>query len=373
MGLLLLAPKTVFASEYNYKEMIQETADSLQALSAAGENALLKDASNILPGESTSDWIAMVLAFSGETDAYAFYLGQLESYVSEQYDQKGYLEEIKATEYHRIILTMLALGGNPEEIKTEKGTISLVADGTYNFHGESLDQQGSNGLLYGLLALDSMNYEVPEEARFTREDMIAELLTYQSPNGGFALSGDGSGDLDITAMALQALAPYTDQEAVNGAVLKALSWISEQMTEQGTFSAYDSESAKSVAQVILALCALDLDPETDERFVKNEVSLPDSLNRFRMEDGMYMHTRSDNEADPIATWQALLALEAMEKRSAGEGWILDFTDYEAPQQISDLSAGSMIAIAGCVIFVGLVIALMLKKRNTPPKQEGRDR
>ena len=70
MGLLLLAPKTVFASEYNYKEMIQETADSLQALSAAGENALLKDASNILPGESTSDWIAMVLAFSGETDAY---------------------------------------------------------------------------------------------------------------------------------------------------------------------------------------------------------------------------------------------------------------------------------------------------------------
>lgn len=373
LSLLLLTPKTAFASEYNYEEMIHETADSIQALSEAGADSLLKDETNILAGESTSDWIAMVLAFAGEKDAYAYYLDQLNQYVARQYGQKGCLEDFKATEYHRIILTMLAMGGNPEAIETGDGTINLVADGTYNFHGEALSQQGSNGLIYALLALDSMDYEVPENAKFTRDDMIEELLNCQSADGGFALAGNSGGDLDITAMALQALAPYTDLEEVNTAVSQALEWISAQMTEKGTFSVYESESVESIAQVILALCALDIDPETDERFVKDGVSLLDGLNRFRMENGMYMHTESDGESDPIATYQALLALEAVEKRNAKEGWILDFNGYQAPERTSDFSMGSMIAAAGVLILAALAVILAVKKRKMPTKQEGRNR
>ncbi len=75
----------------------------------------------------------------------------------------------------------------------------------------SLGKQGINGWIWGLIALDSMRYEIPSDAFYTRDDIIKEILSRQLPSGGFTLSGTQP-DPDITAMALQALAPYCESE-----------------------------------------------------------------------------------------------------------------------------------------------------------------
>lgn len=48
------------------------------------------------------------------------------------------------------------------------------------------------------------------DARYSRQDMLDAIVSAQLPDGGFSLGG-GAMDVDITAMALQALAPYQQQ------------------------------------------------------------------------------------------------------------------------------------------------------------------
>ena len=51
--------------------------------------------------------------------------------------------------------------------------INLIADGVYNRRDEKgegvLPNQGVNALIYGLLALDTMRYDVPADALYDRD------------------------------------------------------------------------------------------------------------------------------------------------------------------------------------------------------------
>ncbi len=274
-------------------------------------------------GSQTADWTAMVLTFAGEKDEKK-YLTELETYIAKQYKKQGCLSKVKATEYHRSALTILTLGGDPADVSAKGEDVNLIADGTWNFPGGSPGLQGSNGLIYALLMLDSKDYET--EQPDLREQYISELLTYQKDSGAFCIDNSLSGDIDITAMALQALAPYQEQENAGTAVRKALDWLKSQMTARGTFQSSDGESAESSAQVILALCALGKDPDKDEQFIKNDQTLLDGLEEFRMKDGMYMHETSDDKENIMATYQSLLALEAVQTLKTEHRWIFDFTD-----------------------------------------------
>lgn len=303
--------------------MIDQTAESLQE--SGGSSKILDDEGVLPAGNSSSDWIAMTLSFSERKDAYESYLNRLEQYVAEQYEKEGGLHKVKATEYHRIALTMLALGGDPQKVQGNGKTIDLIADGTYQFSGETPGLQGSNGLIYALLTLDSKNYEVPENADCSREMILKELLTYQKSDGGFCLDQSLESDVDITAMALQALAPYREQSDAAEAIEKGLHWLSEQMTESSAFTCYGEENTESCAQVILAMCALGMDPLECEEFRKEQTVL-DAMNSFRRTDGMYCHIKSQENADIMATYQALLALEAVETLRSEGRWIFDFSE-----------------------------------------------
>lgn len=310
------------------EEKIEQTAKSMQKMGPGKE--LLGDESLILVGDAASDWIAMTLAFSDQPDAYDTYLKDLEAYVVEQYETNGYIHQVKATEYHRIALTMLALGGDPAAVLSDDKTINLVADGTYDFTGGSPGLQGSNGLIYSLMVLDAMDYQVPEDEQYGRKELIAELLTYQQPDGGFVLDMSVGSDIDITAMAIQALASYQDQEEVKTAIDQALAWLSDQMSADGSFSNYGEACAESCAQVILALCAVGEDPEMCEQFQK-EGNVMDAMDGFRMKDGMYQHVKDEEDVNIMATYQALLALEAVDALRSQDRWIFDFQSYTAPQ------------------------------------------
>ena len=291
---------------------------------------LLADRNTLPAGSSGSDWLAMAFALGGVPERYQTYRQALEDYVTDCYAKEGSLSTTKATEYHRIALTVLALGGAPTAFgkKPDGSSVNLIAEGTYAFAG-TLGAQGLNGWIFALIALDAGNDPVPEGAAVTRDTIRAAILAAQEPDGGFGLT-TGASDVDITAMALQALAPYEADCA--DAVGRALTYLSGQQTEDGGFVSYGDENPESCAQVLIALTALGIDPDRDDRFVKNGKTAENAMDRYLRPDGTYRHSLTETKANMIATAQALLAKAALAKSRSGGGRLYDMTGVTAPAE-----------------------------------------
>ena len=366
---------TAFGETRAYSDMAASIAAAEKAQMGVAQDAPLLTEEKLPAGSSVSDWTALAMARAGIADDYAGYLVRLQAYVERQYAENGGLHEVKATEYHRIALTAAALGGDPAAFGTKPdGTaIDLVAEGTYNWQGEEdLGGQGLNGWIFALLTIDAVGAEVPADARYSRQDMLDAIVSAQLPDGGFSLGG-GTMDMDITAMALQALAPYREQyQEVIDAALNALS---AAQTVTGGFESWGAQSSESCAQVILALTALNIDPTADERFQKNQRNVVEALMDFRLSDGGFAHEK-DGPLDAMACEQAMQALTAMELRQQGEGRFFDLTaahpvqlettpdtDTETPAE----SGGSFPVLPVVLIVIAVVIAmalvLVLKKKR----------
>lgn len=366
---------TAFGDSLSYGDMAASIISAEKAQLGIADGAALLTEENFPAGSSVSDWTALAMARAGIADDYAGYLVRLQAYVERQYAENGGLHAVKATEYHRIALTAAALGGDPAAFgaKPDGTAIDLVAEGTYNWQGEEdLGGQGLNGWIFALLTMDAVGAEVPADARYSRQDMLDAIVSAQLPDGGFSLGG-GAMDVDITAMALQALAPYREQyQEVIDAALNALS---AAQTVTGGFESWGAQSSESCAQVILALTALNIDPTADERFQKNQRNVVEALMDFRLSDGGFAHEK-DGPLDAMACEQAMQALTAMELRQQGEGRFFDLTaahpvqlettpdtDTETPAE----SGGSFPVLPVVLIVIAVVIAmalvLVLKKKR----------
>ena len=131
-----------------------------------------------------------------------------------------------------------------------------------------------------------------------------ELCSRELKTGGFALGGEQA-DPDMTAMAVCALS-LAGKETDS-----LLTVLSELQNESGGYTSLGYENAESAAQVVTALCTVGIDPENDERFIKNGVSVLDSLMSFSLGAG-FRHIKGTGENDR-ATVQAALALLALKK------------------------------------------------------------
>ena len=197
---------------------------------------------------------------------------------------------------------------------------------------EFVNQQGINGAVYALIALNSHRYPIPQidsENQTTTEKLIETLLSAQEKDGGWTIdtwSGvDDGSDADMTAMVLQALAPYyRKDEAVTAAVDKALAFLSENQNEKGQFRSYGSYDCESSAQVLIALCALNIDAETDERFIKSGSTAYDGLISFCLDDRTFSHY-ADGESNAFSTTQAYTAVAALYRYRSSKTALLDLS------------------------------------------------
>lgn len=317
------------------------------------EDFLLCEKFTALAGTSSGDWYPIGLSGLEKDDNYIGYLASLKDNIERRYAEDGGLDRVKATEWHRTALSMLAAGGDPTTLcKDENGnTINLIADGVYNRGNiSSLGAQGISGWIWGLIALDSRFYEVPEDAYYSREDIIKEILSRQLDDGGFALSGSVS-DPDITAMAIQALAPhYNDEKSytytlpgtkgdktatVRTVIDEALNRLSSLQLDTGDYRSWGLRNSGSVCQVIVALCSLGINPVEDIRFIKNGNTLWDGLMIYHMPDGGFVNSFAYDEENPssepdksnsMAGEQALYAIAAMLRLKNGKRALYDFCD-----------------------------------------------
>ena len=271
-------------------------------------------------GSVSGEWAALGLARWGGEVPQEWFEGYYEAVENHVAACEGVLDNRKYTEYARVILALTAIGKDP----TDVGGYDLVLP-LADF--EQTVFQGINGPIFALLALDSRNYEIPENVagttQATRELYIAYILDRELPGGGWSLAG-GEAEIDITAMALQALAKYRDRQDVADAVDRGLVVLSEQQNENGGYTAYDADSSETVSQVIVALTELGISVE-DPRFVKNGNTLKDRLLDFLAEDNGFRHV-PEGETDLIATEQAFYALVAIRRAEQGKTSLYDMAD-----------------------------------------------
>lgn len=265
------------------------------------------------------EWTLLSVLRSGEEvpDSYQeIYLTNLKKRLKET---DGVLSEEKYTEYARAALAAAALGEDAGNIDGYDLLTPLT-------DLEQVTQQGINGAAFALLALDTAKNQnrVLETAKAELRDW---LLEQELPAGGFALEREenAQADIDVTAMAVQALAPYQEEEQTADVIERAVIVLAEAQKADGTYESWGETSCETVAQVWIALSALEIDGQEDSRFVKADKGLFDILMTFSDGKGGFSHLR-DGENDAMATDQALCALDAYQRYRSGDRAFYDMSD-----------------------------------------------
>ena len=261
------------------------------------------------------------------SEAYiAAYYEKVVAYVQKNMGADGVLVDPESrnptvTDNERIILALTAIGKDPANVGGKNLLTALQNKDVMKVTDTS--KTDINGLVMGLLALNSRNYTSDTSW------LVQAVLAQQNEDGSWSASADKKsvGDVDMTAMALQALAPYYKDggnETVNTAVEKALNWLSGKYQ-----SGYDS--SESCAQVVIALSALNLDANTDARFTKTvegkTLSVLGNLLQYRVaENGGFKHQFADKAVNEMATEQALCAMAAYARFTEKANALYDMTD-----------------------------------------------
>ena len=301
------------------------------------------------------EWMVIGLARSGRTVPAGYYDNVVE-YVKAKADANERLHRAKVTDNARVILALTSIGKDV----TNVGGHNLLK-GLDNM--AYVQTQGINGPIFTLIALDSHNY--PTMGDVTREKLIQVILDAQLNDGGWDLSAENA-DTDMTAMAIQALAPYyKTNETVKAAVDKALEALSALQRNDGGFGSWGTVNSESCAQVIVALTALGIDPTTDSRFMKNGLTVLDALAGFYVTGGGFRHT-AGGERNGMATEQGYYALAAYYRFANAQTRLYDMTDVAIQTGGSNTPATGDTGVLVWIIALPVTIlaaAFVLKRKE----------
>lgn len=301
------------------------------------------------------EWMVIGLARSGRTVPAGYYDNVVE-YVKAKADANERLHPTKVTDNARVILALTAIGKDVTNVGGHnllKGLDSM----------DYVQTQDINGPIFTLIALDSHNY--PTMGDVTREKLIQVILDAQLNDGGWNLSAENA-DPDMTAMAIQALAPYCKtNETVKAAVDKALEALSALQRSDGGFDSWGTVNSESCAQVIVALTALGIDPTADSRFVKNGHTVLDALAGFYVTGGGFRHT-AGGERNDMATEQGYYALAAYYRFANAQTRLYDMSDVTIQTGGSNAPATGDTGVLVWVIALPVTIlaaAFVLKRKE----------
>lgn len=247
----------------------------------------------------TAEWYVLGLSQYGDYD-FTEYREALEKYVSEK-------KITGASAKLKFALLLSYVDGNKSYIDK-----TLTDD--------SIGGQGIMSYVFGLHLLNN-----GFTGTVSADEIIDIIGSFQHEDGGWSVMGD-YGDVDVTAMVLQAIAPYTDKAFVpdpgntntglteRQAVIitmakRGIEFLSGKQEDDGVFASFGVRNAESTAQVITALSALGIDCAADARFIKNGISPIDGIKLFLLEDGSFAHKEGD-VSSPSATVQTLYSMVA---------------------------------------------------------------
>lgn len=298
---------------------------------------ILKNVENPSLGTGKGEWSILCLARGNYPVPKGYYDKYYKNVVKEVQNAKGNLHKVKYTEHSRLILGLASIG---RDIKNVGGYNQLEKLADF----KTVIRQGINGPIFALIALDTHNYEIPivnnVKVQTTRDMLVQYILDKEIKKGkenagGWALYGE-TPDPDITAMAIQGLTPYyKGNPEVKAAVDRAISWLSSAQKDDGGYSSWGSINSESIAQVVVALTGLGINPHKDSRFIKKGNSAIDALLTFADPKGGFMHVKPGGNTnggaaagviDGMATDQGTYALIAYDRFVNSKNRLYDMTD-----------------------------------------------
>lgn len=283
-------------------------------------NVLTKALANRKPdiGEAVygQEWLVLGMARNGITDD-AWYHSYYQSVEQTLANSKDNMIDSYISANSRTAIAVTAMGLDATNIGG-KNLLEPLA----NF--DNLKTQYVTIPAYALIAFDCGKYDIPKTAtgeQTTKEKLINTITSAFLDTG--VIGGDGYVDIDSTAMALQAIAPYyTSNETVKNTVDKSLEYLSENQNKDGTFGDYDVVC--TTAQVICALSALGIDANTNDKFIKNGNTMVDAMVAYAKEDGSIAVPKTKNTA--MSTEQAAYALTAYDRFKKNMNGLYEIAD-----------------------------------------------
>ncbi|MBU5487073.1 DUF4430 domain-containing protein [Clostridium sp. MSJ-8] len=288
---------------------------------------MLNTYSELSFGTGAGEWTALCLSRSGVSVPDGYLEKYYENVANTVSEKKGVLHKVKYTEYSRAIIGLTSIGKDPRNVAGYDLT-SYLSD--FN----SVKKQGLNGPVFALIALNTHNYEIVQDdsvaVQTTRDMLVDYILGKEIPTGGWALSGSKA-DPDMTAMTLQALAPYKNDEKVKPYIDRGLTALSELQENDGGYTSWGSKNVESTSQVLVALTELGIDPAKDTRFIKSGNWLVSSIMDFYCTGGGFKHTL-DGSVNAMATDQAMYALIAYDRFTKNKTSLYNMTDVNLDEK-----------------------------------------
>jgi len=249
------------------------------------------------------EWAVLALA-RGSANVPAGYFDAYINRVRQTLQNNGGTLPGPITEYARVVIALSALGADVANFYGHNLLLPLA-----DFY--EVTAQGINGAIFTLIAFDTRDWEIPQiadtNAQITRQRLIDFILGSEITDGGFHLNPNFTTPMpDITAMALQALAPYQSQEAVAGVISRGLI-----VLENATLA-----NAGDAAQVVVARVTLGYAPG----------NALDALLALQQQNGSFLHVAAGTGNRHMATEQAAYALVAYHRFANGQTALYDMSD-----------------------------------------------
>ncbi|OON97386.1 MAG: hypothetical protein ATN36_03625 [Epulopiscium sp. Nele67-Bin005] len=242
------------------------------------------------------------------------YYNHIEKIASQNHTDHSRGWSLKVTETQRLALTIAAIGKDP----TNVNGVDLV-DYSYNKANNMPylpntilgERQGLNELIFGLMTMQLADSYT--NSQDNPDSVINTILTdYKTIDGGFNLSKENLlGDIDITAMTIQALAPYYNQtgyENVTSSIDNAVKFLYQKLN----LTPVDELHSENLAQTIVALCSIGINPNEMSSFNIHNSTLINLLLNFSLSNGAFEHVKGEG-ANQMATEQSFYSLVAYER------------------------------------------------------------
>lgn len=211
---------------------------------------------------------------------------------------EGHTDDIT---YSKAIICLTALGIDAEKLYTVNSNEPISAVEGLNSVSHSASVWYAP---YTMAAYNQNSYSGTEEFE---KKLIEAVLENQGEDG----SWDEWGSVQSTSNVIAGLSFYqgTD-EKIEEAIENAVAYLHESQESDGRFDDGYGPDANVAAMAVIGLCAAGVNPDTDDRFVKDGVSALDGLLSFALTDNSGFGYNDNSAINAYATEQAFRALIA---------------------------------------------------------------
>lgn len=288
-------PQIVY-SDIRYNEEDTTKPENVQKPENAGYDfdKIYNDTLKYMSSQKSSNWAAFSLYKSGVKPEASFLNGLKENVEDD-------LDDMYPTQLQSAIIGLASTGYTPYNF-CNKDLVSKL----YN---SDINNWLTNDIVFGLLTYNAVN--IDGNYKITKSILVNKLL--DSYNNGWSWSGKEV-DLDTTAAAINALAPYyngeklkdVDNNKVKKVVDEAVKVLSNRQNKNGDIVSKWGATCETNAFAIMALTSIGVDPQKG-MFKKENGSLVDAFLSYKSDNGMFNHN-AELKNNAMATEQAFRAL-----------------------------------------------------------------